>query len=420
MKTKSIIFCTSLGVACIALSLGALTIGGVFKADSTVKYAEKDVALEFNVSNLSNGSGTVTLNGNLFTYENFNISGNAITLAAGSRIYANQNSGASVGANGLKGAGFTSIQFIGGVGGQVEGELNGDAVLVSVPSGSSYTQIIEDSAFDLSFTTGSIVIEKMILNYGCELDQEPEHQKVLFVGSGGWSVGDWKTDYTNMLPAVEGVTPVCDHFTNSSFTFTQIGNLETNYSNQAVLYREKLFSDNWDAVVYQLSRRVTPSSTEFNAAELAMFRDVIVPLTRTVTSNITLMAISSDANPSIFNYDPVTGLTEDSGEKEVKTAAEMTEFMDQTVVAWANEAGVKAGRYGKVYEFCDTVGSNSSTRTKAKRYCRALVTYATVNETPIPNDIATTWVSTVFDSDSDAARTIKNNLGAKVNELTFG
>ena len=420
MKVKSLVLCASLCAASVAMGILAATATRMFKANSVVKYAEKDITLEFNASNLSDGSGTVTLNGNQFTYENITVGSNQITLNVGSRIYANQNSGSSVGANGLKGVGFTNVIFVGGLGGTATISVNSNPYDIIVYGGSTYNQTVESNAFDLSITTGTLILGKIALNYACAYDEAPEKQKVLFVGSGGWSVGDWKTDYTNMLPAVEGVTPVCDHFTNGSFTFTQVGNLETNYSNQAAEYREKLFSDSWDAVVYQLSRRVTPSSTEFNAAELAMFKDVIVPLTKTVTSNITLMAISSDANPSIFNYDPVTGLTEDSGEKEVKTAAEMTEFMDQTVVAWANEAGVKAGRYGKVYEFCDTVGSNSSTRTKAKRYCRALVTYATVNETPIPNDIATTWVSTVFDSDSDAARTIKNNLGAKVNELTFG
>ena len=422
MKVKSIVFCASAGIACIAMSLGALMLGGVFKADSVVKYAEKDVALEFNSSNLSTGSGTVTLNGNLFTYENLTVSGNAITLGYGSRIYANQNSGVSVGANGLKGAGFTSIQFFGGAGGQAEGELNGDAILVSVPNGSSYTQIIESNAFDLSFTTGSIVVEKMILNYGCKLDQEPEHQKVLFVGSGGWSVSKWKDEYTELLPILEnGATPVCDHFTNGSFTFTQVGNLETNYSNQAALYREKLFSDNWDVVVYQLSRRVTPSSTEFNAAELAMFRDVIVPLTRTVTSNITLMALYPNSTTEIFGYDPDTGLSVSTGVNETQTAAEINEFVDETVVAWANAAGVKAGRYSAAYAYCDTItGVQSSTISNAKEYCRALMTYATVNETQIPDNIATLWTSSVFTSTSTKAKGIKNDLGAKVNELTFG
>ena len=421
MKVKSLVFCASAGVVCIAMSLGALMLGGGFKADAAIKYAEKEVSLEFNASNLSNGSGTVTLNGNLFTYENLTVSGNTITLGYGSRIYANQNSGASVGANGLKGAGFSSIQFFGGLGGQAEGLLNGDAILVDVPSGASYTQIIEDNAFDLSFTTGSIVVERMVLNYGCKLDQEPEHQKVLFVGSGGWGVGDWKDYYTELLPILEnGATPECDHFTNGSFTFTQVGNLETNYSNQATKYREKLFSENWDAVVYQLSRRVTPSSTDFNAAELAMFKDVIVPLTRTVTSNITLMGLYPNDNTEIFDYDPVTGLSVGTGVNETATVAEINEFVDETVVTWANAAGVKAGRYGKLYEYCANVGSNSSTRSGARNYCKALVTYATVNETHIPDNIGTLWVSSFWTSNTSGAKAIKNDLGVQVNDLTFG
>ena len=48
-----------------------------------------------------------------------------------------------------------------------------------------------------------------------------------------------------------------------------------------------------------------------------------------------------------------------------------------------------------------------------------LVADATIDESPIPNNIATTWVSTVFTSTSSSANSIKNGLGAKVNELTF-
>lgn len=421
MKVKNTILCASIGVTCLSVGLCFSMMNGFLKVNSVVKFAEKDVSLEFNADNLGTGSGTVTLNGNLFTYENLNVSGNAITLGVGSRIYANQNSGAFVGANGLKGIGFTNIKLVGGSGGVATGAVNSDSVNIDVANGGAQDVEINNSSFDFSITTGSVVLEKMILTYGCGYDEAPEHQKVLFVGSGGWSVSNWKNEYTELLPLLEGgATPECDHFTNSSFTFTQVGNLDTNYSNQASLYREKLFSEKWDAVVYQLSRRVTPSSTVFNEAELEMFKDVIVPLTRTVTNNITLMALYPNDTTEIFDYDPATGLTTGTGVNETGTPAEINLFVDETVVNWANAAGVKAGRYGKVCEYCDTVGSNSTTKKNAKQYCRALMTYAAINETPIPSNIATIWVSDIFPSDSSGARTIKNNLGAKVNELTFG
>ena len=150
-----------------------------------------------------------------------------------------------------------------------------------------------------------------------------------------------------------------------------------------------------------------------------MFKDTIVPLTRTVTNNIVLATIQSDANPTIFNYDVETGMPVDSGEKEEKTAEEMSAFMDETVVSWAEASGVKAGRYGKVYDYCATVGTNSGTRSSARAYSRGLMAYATINETPVPDSIATKWASTCFSSTSDAAKKIKNDLGALVNTYTF-
>lgn len=420
MKLKSFVAFASLSVLGVAAALVVNSVGGgVLKVDSSVKYVEKDISLEFNASNLSNGSGTVTLNGNLFTYENLTVNGNSITLSANSRIYANEDSGSSVSAEGLKGAGFTNIMLVGGSGGTGAGELNGNAVAINVSNGGNQIININNNSFNFLVTSGSVVVERMFLSYGCAYDEAPEAQKVLFVGSDNFSVSSWKETYTEMLDAVEGVTATCDHFTTGSFTFLQVGNLTTNYANKAVEFREKLFSENWDAVVYQLTRRVTPSGTEFADKEFEMFRDTIVPLTRTVTNNIVLTTMQSSANPTIFNYDVETGMPVDSGENEEKTVEEMTTFMDETVVSWAEATGVKAGRYGKVFDYCGTVGSNTTTRDSAKAYSRGLMAYATINDTPVPDSIATIWASTCFSSTSTAAKKIKNDLGALVNTYTF-
>ena len=420
MKFKSLALCTSLGIASMAIGALAIMANGPLKVNSIVKYAEKDVSLEFNASNLASGSGTVTLNGNLFTYENINVSGNIITLGSGSRLYANENSGATNGANGLKGAGFTNIKFYGGAGGTASASLNGEAIDINVSNNGVSEKYIGNNAFDLTFTTGSLALNKMVLTYGCKYNEDPATQKVLFVGSDNMSVTSWKNAYTEMVNAVEGVTAECEHFTTGSFSFLQIGNMETNYANKAQEYRDLLASEAWDAVVFQLSRRITPSGTELFNAEFEMFRDVVVPITKAVTTNITLLAIESTENPTIFNYDATDGQPKSSGTKETKTVEEMTTFMQETAASWANAAGVKSADYGTIFNYCGTVGSNSGTRTSAKAYSRGLMAYATINETLIPDNIATVWASTVFSSTSSAAKGIKNDLGARVNTIIFG
>lgn len=418
-KNKILVLCASLAATAVAVGAVALMPKSALRVNSLVKYSEKDVTLEFNASNLSSGSGTVTLNGNLFTYENLNVNGNTITLSSGSRIYANQNSGASNGANGLKGSGFSNIKFVGGNGGTAVGEINSDSLNIEVANGGSFVQYIDNNAFDFSITSGSLALSKMELTYSCTYNETPATQKVLFVGSDNMSASSWESTYTEMLNSVESVTAECDHFTTGSFTFLQIGNMETNYANKAQEFRDKLASNSWDAVVFQLSRRLTPSSTELNNEEFEMFRDVIIPVTKTVTNNITLLAMEGTSNPTIFDYNPTDGQPVKTSNSETMTAEENASFLDTTAVNWASATGVKVARYGSMFTYCDGLSAQSNTKSYAKVYSRGLVAYATIDETPIPNNIATNWVSTVFTSTSSSANSIKNGLGAKVNELTF-
>ncbi len=420
MKAKSLVLCASLCAVSVAMGILAATATRMFKANSVVKYAEKDITLEFNASNLSDGSGTVTLNGNLFTYENITVGSNQITLNVGSRIYANQNSGASVGANGLKGVGFTNVIFVGGLGGTATISVNSNPYDIVVYGGSTYNQTVENNAFDLSITTGTLILSKIALNYACAYDEAPEKQKVLFVGSDNMSVTSWKTAYTEAVNAIEGATAECSHFTTGSFSFLQIGDLEHNYANKAQEYRDLLASERWDAVYFQLSRRLTPSGTNLLSHEHDIFLDVVVPITKEVTSNITLLAMEATENPTIFDYNEEDGQPISTGNTESKTVEEMTEFMENLASDWAYEAGIKVANYASVYNYCGTVGSNNDTRTKAKAYARGLMAYATINETHIPDNIATTWASTVFPSTSSTAKSIKNDIGAKVNEAVFG
>ncbi len=419
MKAKTFLSCAVFGILGSALAITAILNTQMFKVSSTVKYGEKEVSLEINASKIASASGTLTLNGNEFTYENFTVVGDAINLGVGSRIYANEASGSSVAANGLRGGGFNNLKIVASAAGDATGNLNGASLDIELAASETFNNDFDSNAFDFSITSGALSISKMILSYTCEYDAAPAKQKVLFVGSDNMSVSKWETTYAEALNAVEGVTAEYDHFTTGSFTFLQIGNLETNYANKAQEFRDMLASDSWDAVVYQLSRRVTPSGTDFYNAEMTMWKDVIVPLTRKVTNNIVLLAMESSENPAIFDYDPVTGQAVSSGNNETKTVEEMTEFMENTAATWAEAAGTKAAKYGQIFNYCGTVGSNNDTRTKAKAYARGLLAYATINETPIPNSIGTTWVSTVFPSDSSSATKIKNNIGSLVNSIVF-
>lgn len=419
-KNKILVLCASLAATAVAIGAVALMPKSALRVNSLVKYSEKDVTLEFNASNLSSGSGTVTLNGNLFTYENLNVNGNTITLSSGSRIYANQNSGASNGANGLKGSGFSNIKFVGGNGGTAVGEINSDSFNIEVANGGSFVQYIDNNAFDFSITSGSLALSKMELTYSCTYNETPTTQKVLFVGSGNMGASSWCTAYTEFVNTVEGVAAECDTFTTGTFSFLQFGNTETDYASKATEFRAKLASQNWDAIFFQLSRRLSPNGTEFLEKEFEMFRDVIVPLSKAVTNNLTLMAMEGIENPEIYNYNSTDGQPVGSGNYETKTAAEMTVFYEETAVSWANATGIKVSKFGQACEYVDTRSINSDSKTKLKAYGRGLMAYATINESLIPDNVGNIWTSSVWTSTSATAKQEKTLLGAKINEIVFG
>ena len=89
--------------------------------------------------------------------------------------------------------------------------------------------------------------------------------------------------------------------------------------------RAALESTEWDAIIIQISRRVTKSATDVIDSELNALRTVM-PLFKAETDKIYLFTLNSKAKPSIFTTaGGAVGYT-DSGNKETYTVT----FKDYT------------------------------------------------------------------------------------------
>ena len=177
--------------------------------------------------------------------------------------------------------------------------------------------------------------------------QMPENNdqsfKLLIVGSNLMDDHGCAKVFEKLAMEVDG-KPVATKYVHSS-TFV-INNL-TN-ANSDLGLRATLNSDQWDAIIIQISRRCTKSSADVEASELAALRS-IMPLLKAETGSIYLFTLNSSANPSIFTTtggDP--GYTK-TGSKESYTAAEGSAYFKSIADKWAAEFSIGVINYGEAY-----------------------------------------------------------------------
>ena len=122
---------------------------------------------------------------------------------------------------------------------------------------------------------------------------------------------------------------------SGTYTFKSLGDENNNYGKK---FRNQLALNQFDAIIIQISRRITESATDVIASELNELK-ALYPLLHQETSNIKLLAYNTDAAaPSVFTVD-------ESGDY-VKTDAKETGWTTkksggvwyaQLSEIWANE-----------------------------------------------------------------------------------
>ena len=211
-----------------------------------------------------------------------------------------------------------------------------------------------------------------------EIKDEPQAQgfKLLIVGSNlmdNYAVGKV---FANIVKAADGTDVQSRYLTSSTFV---MNDLVPEASDLGL--REALASDEWDAIVVQVSRRNTRSAADVAASELAALKTV-APLLKAETGKVFLFTLNSKSKPSIFSA-ATPGYT-DTGKKETCSAEDGSAYFRELADAWAAECGLGVINYGQAYH------GYSGITSEGVGYLQACMIYCSVFGRAVPDGVSET------------------------------
>lgn len=166
---------------------------------------------------------------------------------------------------------------------------------------------------------------------------------LLIVGSNLMDDYSCASVFGKLVKEADGRTVISQYVRSSTFVMNDLVN-----ANNDLGLRAALEGNDWDAIVIQITRRITKSATDVQESELAALR-AVMPLFKAETDKIFLFTLNSKSKPGIFTTaggDP--GYT-DSGKKETYSAAEGSAYFKVLADKWAAEFGIGVINYGEAY-----------------------------------------------------------------------
>ncbi|MBO5716027.1 MAG: FIVAR domain-containing protein [Clostridia bacterium] len=221
-----------------------------------------------------------------------------------------------------------------------------------------YNSIFEESVPEGINTNGvdetvASNIEKITEKYCLpEIEVEPtpvpeyDTYDVLIIGSKLLDNCDAVTPLSNMISAGQGKELHLQYVTNSVGVLNKLAQMDTSdnfYSSYASALKER----KWDAVIIQISRRITPTGADVEASELAALKDIYGDISQNC-SNIYLITLIGADSAAIFSTNAGEIEYTKTSSKETITAAEMTEYYTSVANSWATELGCKVIDQGKI------------------------------------------------------------------------
>ena len=224
--------------------------------------------------------------------------------------------------------------------------------------------------------------------------EEQYDQTVLLVGAPTIMRDDYKpaenyvTFMDNLGKKVRVIT-LCD----GSYTMKMFA---TNGSTRNSELRAALGTYQFDAMVFQVSRRATLHSTDVNASELAAFESM-KELLQSETNNIYVFAPKGESSQYTFTN---TGDNYTKSTKETATNAEMCAFYSDIAISMAEKVNGKAIQYSNAYyDF-----ASGYTQTKAGvGYLYQCCFYNSFFNEAVPSTC--TWQNQASDEEAAAVRT---------------
>jgi len=206
--------------------------------------------------------------------------------------------------------------------------------------------------------------------------EEKTGYNLLIVGSNLMDDYACATVFTKLLAEADGVTATTRYVRSSTFVINNLKDESTDLGLRAALAETE-----WDAIIVQMTRRITKSSADVIASEHDALASVI-PLLKAETPNVYIFTLNSKKNPTIFAA-TTPGYTETSS-KESYSAAEGTAFFKQLADTWAAEFGIGVINYGQAYL------DYSSPTEQGLGYLQACMIYDAVFGKAVPDGLAET------------------------------
>ncbi len=240
------------------------------------------------------------------------------------------------------------------------------------------TEKIGTYTLTASYTAGEVT---MTVNFDVTVTTTEGAYKLLFVGSDLITGHNTQTAFANLYKAITGKDVYSESLTSGSFTiYEHLTNAENDLG-----MRERLAVTTWDAVIIQISRRITQTGTELLNAEKAALA-TILPTVKANTENIYLFCFNGASNPTVYTVDEQTGTTTaklneaNAAIKETSTRADNSAFYVDLATAWAEEYDIGYIPYGPAY---DLYGGSSS---NPIAHIRACCIYDMLTGTAVPED----------------------------------
>ncbi len=242
------------------------------------------------------------------------------------------------------------------------------------PAGTSYTMNLSSEA-DSKQAAAATQLEGKLP----DLTEDPAASgtyNLLIVGSNLMDDYACASVFTKLLAEADGKTAQTRYVRSSTF----VANNLVEESNDLGL-RAALAETEWDAIVVQMTRRITKSAADVQKSEHDAMAQII-PLLKAETDNIFIFTLNSKKNPTIFAA-TTPGYAETTS-KESYSAAEGTAFFKELADQWAAEFGIGVINYGQAYLDC------SSPTEQGLGYLQACMIYETVFGKAVPEGLAET------------------------------
>lgn len=231
--------------------------------------------------------------------------------------------------------------------------------------------------------TISAQIEEIVAKY-CLPEQEveptppPEYDTydVLVIGSKLLDNCDAVTSLTSMIKLGQNKELHLQYITHNVGVINKLAQKDLSDSFYSS-YEEALKERKWDAVIIQISRRITTQGTDVAASELAALKAIYGDISANC-SNIYLITLIGADSATVFTTNGGSIEYAKTDYKETKTAAEMSEFYTSLANSWAEELGCKVIDQGLVRIKTETANDAE------KGYLRACCYYNALFDEDIP------------------------------------